>query len=586
MKNKTLLFIFTMLLTFIITPVYAETYLEMTDGGVNIRKGPSTDSGILGTASNGQKFSLVQTNPVKSEKGCNSGYWYKVRHNNQDAYICSDYAQVVNTTPPVITAEAKSACEAELKNAGFPETYWNSLCNLKAKYPAWKFEAVQTQVDFAAAVQGETCKCSISKSSQSNYQDTTCNKSYDEGYTGASQLALAYYMNPLNFLDEKNIFMFESNYKNDALQQYYATASKGIIPTSAYFVGYIPNIYNYIANATSSGVSATAIAARIRQEIGSGKLQKNYGDQYQQLYSVLSGNYTTRTGNRHTDGSSLDNYYNFYNIAAYDGSNVTHKALIYAKNHGWGGTGNQDADRQKAVTEGAAWIYRNYTNAGQETIYFNKFNVNKDASASKYQHQYMTNINAPVSEASLVYKGYQSAGALGASHIFRIPIYGNLGAQINNTPGGATGDTGNNSTGLSPSTMVISSGYSLNGTEIKNIKGSTNISDFAGRIISQGGGVEVYNGNNRVTDGLIGTGMKVKVSSSSGTTEFVAIVKGDPSGDGQVNALDLLQIKKYLLKQKSLTGVYATAADTSGDGQVNALDLLQVKKSLMGKKDL
>ena len=39
MKNKTLLFIFTMLLTFIITPVYAETYLESTGSDVAVRTG-------------------------------------------------------------------------------------------------------------------------------------------------------------------------------------------------------------------------------------------------------------------------------------------------------------------------------------------------------------------------------------------------------------------------------------------------------------------------------------------------------------------------------------------------------------------
>ena len=146
------MFIFIMLLTFITLPVYAETYLEMTDGGVNIRTGPSTASGTLGTASNGQRFTLVQTDLVKSEKGCNTGYWFKVKHNNQDAYICSEYAKIVNTTPVVITAEAKSACEAELKAAGFPETYWNALCNLKSRYPNWDFQAVYTGYDFSAVV--------------------------------------------------------------------------------------------------------------------------------------------------------------------------------------------------------------------------------------------------------------------------------------------------------------------------------------------------------------------------------------------------------------------------------------------------
>jgi hypothetical protein len=394
-------------------------------------------------------------------------------------------------------------------------------------------------------------------------------------------------MNPLNFLDEKNIFMFESNYKNDALQPYYANAARNIIPSSTYFVGYIPQIYDYLANATSSGASATFIAARMKQELGSGDLGYVAPNDNNRLFSKLSGNYSTRYPNTVASLGNLNNYYNFYSVGAYDGTNVTQRELIYARNHGWGGTGDQNADRQTAVTGGATWIYNSYTNAGQETVYFHKFNVNPKSSSSTFSHQYMTNISAPVSEAALIYKGYSGAGALNQAIIFHIPVYGNLNAEINNSTQGATGnESGNASTGLSPSTMVVSSGYALNGTTITNIHKDTNISDISGRISSQGGTVEVYSNGSKVNDGLIGTGMKVKVTSTAGTTEFTAVVKGDPSGDGKVNALDLLQVQKYILGQKQLNGAYQTAGDTSGDGKVNALDLLQIQKNILGQKEL
>lgn len=591
MKNKQVLFIFIMLLTFIVTPVYAETYLESTGTDVAIRTGPNTTgTTVLKRADKGDRFDLITTDLVKTQGGCESGYWYKIKYNNQEAYICSSYAKVVNTTPIVITAEAKTACENELKAAGFPETYWNSLCTLKAKYPAWKFEAINTGIDFAAAVNGELCKNSISNSSANQskgFTDGSCNKAYDTGYTGASQTAIAYYMNPLNFLDEKNIFMFESNYKNEALQPYYANAAKNIIPSSTYFVGFIPQIYDYLANATSSGASSTFIAARMKQEIGQGDLGYIAPNDNNRLFSKLSGNYSTRYPATVAKLGNLNNYYNFYSVGAYDGTNVTQRELIYAKNHGWGGTGDKNADRQTAVTGGATWIYNAYTNAGQETVYFHKFNVNPKSSSSTFSHQYMTNISAPVSEAALIYKGYSGAGALSQPIIFHIPVYSNLNAEINNSTQGATGNESNNTnTGLSPSTMVVSSGYALSGTTITNIKKDTGISDIAGRISSQGGTVEIYSNGSRVNDGLIGTGMKVKVSSSAGTTEFTAVVKGDPSGDGKVNALDLLQIQKYILGQKSLDSANKLAGDTSGDGKVNALDLLQVQKNILGQKEL
>ena len=594
MKKKHLMFIFIMLLTFITLPVYAETYLEMTDGGVNIRTGPSTASGTLGTASNGQRFTLVQTDLVKSEKGCNTGYWFKVKHNNQDAYICSEYAKIVNTTPVVITAEAKSACEAELKAAGFPETYWNSLCTLKAKYPAWTFEAVNTGYDFAAAVQKESCKNSISTSSRSDFQDGSCGKSYDSGYTGASQAALAYYMNPLNFLDEQNIFMFESAYINDNIKPYYSELASKM--SNSTLLGFIPELPSYIANASpESGASATFLAARVRVELGTGKLSS--GDYKGQLQSALSGNYTTRYGyyyspstgwSKDSSGrSSVNNYYNFYNIGASDGDGVTQRALAYAFKQGWGGPQyDQATARQVAVTGGAKWTYNYYINVGQETMYFNKFNFNPKSTHSASTHQYMTNVEAPVSEGKTLYNAYNSLGKLSLGFKFVIPVYSNTTAVIDNSSQGATGDTSNKNTGLSPSTMVISSGYSLSGTTITNVKGNTSFDDFSGKISSQGGSVEVYSGNSKITSGSVGTGMTTKVTSSAGTTSFTIVVRGDVSGDGKVNTLDLLNVQKSLLGLKSLSGAYSTAGDVSGDGKVNTLDLLNIQKSILGIKEL
>ena len=591
MNKKYIMFIFIMLLTFISFPVYAETYLEVTDTSINIRSGPSTSSSKLGMVTKGDRLNLVSSELVPTQGGCSTGYWYNVKYNNQNAYFCSEYGKVVNTTPVVITAEAKSQCEAELKAAGFPETYWNNLCTLKAKYPAWTFEAVNTGYDFATAVQKETCKCSISKSTRADYQDTTCGNSYDSGYTGASQTALAYYMNPLNFLDEQNIFMFESGYINENIKPYYADMARKM--SNSTLLGFIPDLPTYINNASpESNVSATFLAARIRVELGTGKLSS--GAYAGQLQSALSGNYTTRYGYKYTgsgfsktSGTSVDNYYNFYNIGASVGDGVTQRALAYAFKQGWGGPQyDQPTARQIAVTGGAKWTYNNYINAGQQTMYFNKFNFNPASSRSASTHQYMTNIEAPVSEGKTLYNAYNSMGKLSLGFKFVIPVYSNTSAPINNTPGGATGDTGNNNTGLSPSTMIVSSGYTLSGVTITNIKANTGLSDFAGRISSQGGTVEIYSNGTRVTDGLIGTGMTVKVTSSAGTTEFNTIVKGDVSGDGKVNTLDLLQVQKSILGQKSLTGNYSSAGDTSGDGKVNTLDLLQIQKSILGVKEL
>jgi hypothetical protein len=597
LKKRYLLTIFLFLCMLI--PAYASALqIEMTGTSVTIRKGPSTSYGYYGTTKSlGELYTLKQRELVKTEGGCSSGYWYKIDYNGQTGYICSSYAVIKNDEPIVITDEAKTQCEAELKAAGFPVSYWTSLCKLKVAHPNWTFESVYTGYDFAAAVGLEQCKGSISTSSRTDYQDNTCGKSYDSGYTGASQTATAYYMNPLNFLTVDTVFQFESGFINEGVKSYYSQLANKL--SNSTLVKQIPELPTYIGNASvASNASATFLAARIKQELGNGKLSS--GTYAGQLQSALSGNYTDRYGYYYnpslgwskdaTGRASVNNYYNFYNIGASDGDGITQKALAYAYKQGWGGPGLSMSDaRQKAVTGGADWIYRNYINAGQQTFYFNKFNFNPLTTKNSHSiasHQYMTNIDAPLSEGKILYSAYNSLGLLGLPFKFVIPVYDNLNAQIDNSNGGATGDTSNENTTLKPETMMISAGYSVDGYVITNIGKNTTISDVIGKISSQGGTVEVYSNNNKVTDGNIGTGMVVRVTSTGGNATYTVRINGDPSGDGKVNALDLLQVQKYIVGEKKLDSVYFNAADVSGDGKVNALDLLQIQKAILGLKEL
>lgn len=595
-KNKNILIVIIICLLYLLPTFVYAINIEMTGTVVSIRKGPGTNYDKLGTTNDvGEQYTLKSTELVKTEKGCDSGYWFNIDYKGENAYICSSYAIIKVEEKIVITEEAKNECEAYLKEKGFPVSYWSSLCELKIKHPTWEFESVYTGYDFAAAVEKEQCRGSITTSSKAEYQDNTCGRSYDSGYTGASQIANAYYMNPLNFLTESTVFMFESAYINDGVKEHYAS----IVPkiSNNKLVNNIPNLPLYIVNASaSSNASATFLAARIRVELGSGLLSS--GTYKGQLQSALSGTYTTRYGYYYTGSAfvkdsqyaSIDNYYNFYNIGASDGDGVTQRALAYAYKKGWGGPNyTQEEARQVAVNGGAEWTYRNYINAGQQTMYFNKFNFNPETVKNNHSiasHEYMTNVEAPLSEGRSLYNAYKDLNLLDLPFKFVIPVYANLNADIKNSDGGATGDDNNENKGLLPSTMVISAGYTLDGSIINNVTKETSIGDFIGKISSQGGTVEVYSDNNRLYDGTIGTGMTLRIVSDAGESTYTIMIKGDTSGDGKVNALDLLHVQKFIIGEKEITGVNLTACDTSGDGKVNALDLLQIQKSILGLNDL
>lgn len=86
-----------------------------------------------------------------------------------------------------------------------------------------------------------------------------------------------------------------------------------------------------------------------------------------------------------------------------------------------------------------------------------------------------------------------------------------------------------------------------------------------------------------------GTGMIVELNDGQSVfAQYTLVIMGDITGDGLCTALDLLKMKKHLLKQIVLEGAYAKAANTNGDAQgaLSVLDLLGFKKQLLGMIDV
>ncbi len=91
---------------------------------------------------------------------------------------------------------------------------------------------------------------------------------------------------------------------------------------------------------------------------------------------------------------------------------------------------------------------------------------------------------------------------------------------------------------------------------------------------------------NSKTSGNIGTGFTIKIKNTTDTTSAQVVIKGDTSGDGKINPLDLLQVQKSIIGSYDLTKEQKSAADPSGDGKINALDLLQMQKEILGSYEI
>ena len=132
-----------------------------------------------------------------------------------------------------------------------------------------------------------------------------------------------------------------------------------------------------------------------------------------------------------TDGNTYEGYYNLFNIGATGSgrANVITNGLIRAKQEGW-------TSMAASINGGGNFVGEDYIDVGQNTLYLQKFCVyNKNGSL--YWHQYMTNLLAAKSEASILLKNYQITGAQQTKNFeFVIPVYENMPKDASPEPTG------------------------------------------------------------------------------------------------------------------------------------------------------
>ena len=288
--------------------------------------------------------------------------------------------------------------------SAFPGSYQADLRNLKNAHPNWTFVPMKTGLDFNASVSAEMGDKSLIQATSANLEKGWVGKSCpsESGWNYATQPAVAYHMDPRNFLTETYIFQFEqltfnaSYHTESAVQTFLnGTFMKGKLPDDSAGRTYAKAFFEI---GKGRKLSPIHLASRVYQEQGQG------------TSGLISGTYPGYEG-----------YYNFFNVGV-NGSSTAEKivkGLTYAKNKGWN-------TRYKSLEGGAATIGNNYILKGQDTLYLEKFNVNKNSPYGVYEHQYMQNIQAPKSEATTTKKMYTNAGSLNNAFVFKIPVYNNM----------------------------------------------------------------------------------------------------------------------------------------------------------------
>lgn len=519
---------------------YTERSAKVSATTLNVRSGPGTSNASVARLNKNSAVTVIG-----ETTGSDGKLWYQIRFTGTGGQTATGYVLGTYVSFPASYSH-DGDFEASLNAQGFPESYKNSLRQLHAKYPQWRFEAQHTGLDWNTVIQNEAVlgRNLVHTGSISSYKSLTEGAyNWDNGvWTGfdgstwvaASEDILRFYMDPRNFLDEAYIFQFMSQkydpavHTREGLQSMlkgsfmengqigaggsgsssagpggssggsstggspvvgpgvsggsssvpggqsavivgpgsngsssgtasqpsgnagsqapsdtsdsevrfegpHASVSKhqaayvasnvitaggpgassgnssspgaaapgGVTSGGGNSSGATVSYVDAIMNAASaSGVNPYVIAAMIIQEQG----RDGRGNS-------ISGNYAGYTG-----------VYNYFNVGAYasDGMGAVERGLWYASQSGtYGRPWNSP---ESSILGGAQFYGTNYVNAGQDTLYLKKYNVQ---GSNMYKHQYMTNVDGAASEGSIFAEGF-SEQLKNTALTFKIPVYTNM----------------------------------------------------------------------------------------------------------------------------------------------------------------
>lgn len=573
---------------------------RVNGNNVAVRKTANASSSKVDTLSLGVNVTILDT-VNGGTSGCSGGKWYKIKYYiDSSGYICKNYVTIKSE----ITS-TNSDYSQVLKDAGFPESYYPYLTYLHNKYPAWVFKADNTGLDFSYSVSSEGGKCYM-QTTNDNYRTST-KPSEGSSWFKINSGVIAFYMDPRNWLNESRIFMFEKlTYANELESSYPALVKaifgSGTLSQDKYTTPMLTAGKKYL-------ISPVHIASRIRLEVGANGNDSTNGKSFTWLGKTYSG------------------YYNFFNIGAYevtiDGvsySAIT-RGLACARDNGWDNI-------ETAIIEGSSFLANAYVTKGQETIYYQKFNVGSETKSSYYTHQYMTNVQAPATEGSSAYSSYNKAKMLNNTFIFEIPVYKNM-PEYTSLPNSGNSNYYLSSLGISGYTITPSfdedityyesyvplelNKVTINATTASNKSSISGIgtyeltSDenaFTISVTSESGVEKKYEivvkrakGNISIEQALSNIGGKLNdnyitnlkngsiVSQTNNYLTSAGAVSSIITDSKGVNIENNNIITTgYKLKLTTGNGVntytLVVNGDSSGDGKITILDLLQVRKHI------
>lgn len=561
------------------------------DDTLRVRSEPNTNCDTVGWLNNGDVVTIHET--VTNDSG---ERWYRITKGDISGYAHSAY---ITVNASYTTDEQ---FEAYLTAQGFPEDYKVALRQVHAQYPNWIFRAQHLSMTWADALKAE-CKVGLNTiTSPDSWKSmeygaynwtTSAYVTYDSGgWVTAAPSVVAYYMDPRNWLDSTYIFQFEDlAYSEDET----VNGIKAILPDAL-----DTHAEDLLKASKEAKVSAYFLATRMAQE----------------------GSHLNGLGTGTVAG--YEGYYNFFHIKAYAGGGLSavQNGAAHAKSQGWD-------TPYKSLLGGAQFLGKGYINLGQNTLYYQKFNLTNTTSGL-YAHQYMTNVAAPSSEGR-IRRNAATEAQLNNNITFNIPVFKSMPTTAASMPS----KTGNNNNflnnitvegySLTPTFDRYAMNYSLHVGEATSVNVAATLNNAAAKVEGTGT-IQLYKGDNEIPLTVTATSgekrvYKVIVTTTGGVErpnapvikssvysvtnehtitkvepktsviDFVknlAVEKGtavvvDAAGEqknGDVGTGDIVRLYSGNILCASYPIVIY--GDTNGDGKVSSVDILRMQKHIVG----
>ena len=360
---------------------------------------------------------------------------------------------------PINAASADAEYKEKLISLGFPADYAEMLAELHILHPEWNFTPLMvTELnskytwDYVLYMESDdepNRSLVPTASAYSAYRHETNTTLYDAGYYQASKEAVAYFMDPRNFLNEKDIFQFENlAYNSSVTLAQVNSVIAGTFMEKAKLENGKTYAEYFIEVGKELGISPIHLASRARQEQGnsgtSSQISGKAGDKlwyyYDKKIQVEDGKMVNAPSSGHSYESLIkyNGLYNMYNVNA-TGSGRFPILLngMTAAEAGtpemaskWGGSPSWNT-KWKAIYGGAHKLAGSYIGNYQNTLYLQKWNVDnrslsKTGISKNFWGQYMQNIDAALLEARTAYNSAAESECLDCAYNFLIPVYADI----------------------------------------------------------------------------------------------------------------------------------------------------------------